>query len=299
MIENLLIYSCDTNKRLFSLKVKLKVKENPIISKFMLDVIFPTLLKLQEKKVMIYNLGNLKLLLEKREKFLYVLTADSNESNEFLIISLNNSINKFSSELIFELENNKSGKYSNALNMTRIDLLKSLLKITFVGIIGFEQTGRETFFNCIKGQNYMLDYAVPILLKEITMIDGNVVYLWNFVGASRFSPLWPMLLQDTNIVLLMTDSTQFNVEQSKRVFLKLIKNTHPKVHIIGLASMQDLSDRLPPSTIKEILGVEECYGLIMRSRINKKEQQCELLMNDSEIDEINAIFNQILDKHID
>jgi hypothetical protein len=63
---------------------------------------------------------------------------------------------------------------------------------------------------------------------------------------------------DPELVIVVTDSTPENVEQSHAI-VKIMKKQFPEAFKIAIANMQKLPERLQPEDIEELLGLTT-YG---------------------------------------
>ena len=97
--------------------------------------------------------------------------------------------------------------------------------------------------------------------KIITQQARITLLLWDFAGQDRFTPLWPMLLRGTHVILLITDSTVENVLSTKRVFMGLIKKARPDAIVLGIANKQDLPKAMSGALVKRVLSIREVHGL--------------------------------------
>ena len=102
-------------------------------------------------------------------------------------------------------------------------------------------------------------------VKEFAFEPKNMrLVFWDFSGQQRFRKLWKPLLEGTDIVILVTDSTVENLEETKKIY-QLIKKEGPKVNIVLIANKQDLPDALPPEKIGKYIGTK-AYGLVAIDR---------------------------------
>lgn len=140
---------------------------------------------------------------------------------------------------------------------------KLLLAEIKVALVGFGGVGKTTMYQLVQGSDIPLDY-LPTMFVQYKKLDGKLaetdVLLWDFAGQERFTPLWPMLLRGTHVILLVTDSTVENVLQTKRVFMSMIKKHKPEAVVLGIANKQDLPNAMSAPLVQRVLGVE-CYDL--------------------------------------
>ncbi len=140
---------------------------------------------------------------------------------------------------------------------------KILLSQVKVALVGFGGVGKTTIFKLIQGRDIPLDYLPTMFVqyKAFGKIRETDVLLWDFAGQERFTPLWPMLLRGTHIILLVTDSTVENVLQTKRVFMGMVRKHLPDAVIYGIANKQDLPKAMDKKLVTRVLGLDKCVNL--------------------------------------
>lgn len=205
--------------------------------------------------------GNYKFTYTPAGQFLYVICSDSDEKNEDL------------EKKVIDLKNLMQERYMNYIRSPNLEkekvhelnehVEKILLSQVKVALVGFGGVGKTTMYKLIQGRDIPLDYLPTMFVqyKAFGKIQETDVLLWDFAGQERFTPLWPMLLRGTHIILLVTDSTVENVLQTKRVFMGMIKKQKPDAIVYGIANKQDLPKAMDANLVARVLGVDKCFNI--------------------------------------
>ncbi|MHA1272333.1 MAG: ADP-ribosylation factor-like protein [Promethearchaeota archaeon] len=205
--------------------------------------------------------GSYKFTYTPTSQYLYVLCSDSDERDEDLqkkILELKSTIQERYLGYIANPNLEKAKLHEMNEHVEKI-----LLSQVKVALVGFGGVGKTTMYRLVQGRDIPLDYLPTMFVqyKAFGKIHETDVLLWDFAGQERFTPLWPMLLRGTHIILLVTDSTVENVIQTKRVFMGMIKKQKPDAVVYAIANKQDLPKAMEAKLVARVLGVEKCFPL--------------------------------------
>jgi len=205
--------------------------------------------------------GNYKFTYTPAGQYLYVICSDADEKDDEL------------HKKVIELKNVMQERYLSYIANPNLEkaklhelnehIEKILLSQVKVALVGFGGVGKTTMYKLIQGRDIPLDYLPTMFVqyKAFGKIHETDVLLWDFAGQERFTPLWPMLLRGTHIILLVTDSTVENVLQTKRVFMGMIKKQKPDAIVYGIANKQDLPKAMDQKLVARVLGIGQCFNL--------------------------------------
>ena len=135
----------------------------------------------------------------------------------------------------------------------------SILGPIKVSIIGLGGVGKTTLLHLICGVDINLEYQ-PTINVDITNYDGaeigvnRSIMLWDFAGQSNFRSLWKSLLDNTDIVLLVLDSTFETLNPTKEIIRDILDKHYKDKLVIGLANKQDIPNRLTPKFCEKMLS---------------------------------------------
>ena len=136
------------------------------------------------------------------------------------------------------------------------DIILGEIKVAIIGTGGVDKTA---LLHLICGVDINLEYQ-PTINVDIMNFNGTgigvnrSIALWDFAGQSNYRSTWPSLLDNTDIALLVLDSTFANVNDSKNIICDILDKLHKDLLIIGIANKQDMPNRLTPKFIEKMLS---------------------------------------------
>jgi len=90
--------------------------------------------------------------------------------------------------------------------------------------------------------------------------DPYIFSMFDLGGQDRFVQEWSKIIRSGSMVVVVTDSTQENLEWTKRVAYPVLKAELPYARAIAIANKQDLSGALSPEEVGAELGIP-AYGM--------------------------------------
>lgn len=155
------------------------------------------------------------------------------------------------------------------------DIVLGAIKVSIIGLGG---VGKTTLLHLICGKDIDLEY-IPTINVDITSFNNfegihRSVIFWDFAGQKNFRSLWRSLLDNTDIALLVLDSSFENVNLTKEIIKDILDKYYKDVLVIGIANKQDLpnhltpefcenwiskADRQPPIKVHGMIAINENY----------------------------------------
>lgn len=164
-----------------------------------------------------------------------------------------------------------------------------------ISLVGFAGVGKTTISKLIKSEEIPMEH-IPTISGNVTTIKLGKLYfyLWDFAGQEEFSYLWNEFIKESDVVLMITDSSFENVEKSK-FFKDLISQEAPHSHSAIIGNKQDLTTAIDISMIENLMEVK-AYPMIAIERANKIKI-IRIIAELLEIDpEVSTLLKPLLDR---
>ena len=135
-------------------------------------------------------------------------------------------------------------------------------KILLTGIIG---VGKTTILDLFPGEKLIEldDELMQVIQKPVDLIDMKgikrcIIQEFDLEELIYNSKIHEKLIDSIDIFLLVSNSDEFNVNRTERLFLSLISKTS-KADFYLIVNFQDLDTSVKPEKIEEIFGIK-CFG---------------------------------------
>ncbi len=127
-------------------------------------------------------------------------------------------------------------------------------------LLGEGGVGKSSLLSLLQGRE-MSNERTPTVGLEIenTHILGVKTSVWDFGGQDRFKFMWQDFLRGSGLTVLVTDSTEENIERTKELYEKFSRTLSAKV--IAIANKQDIPGALNAEEVQKKLGGIKTYGM--------------------------------------
>jgi small GTP-binding protein len=134
-------------------------------------------------------------------------------------------------------------------------------------IVGEAGVGKTTLVKLLT-EKQMNDARKPTVGVAVERVEvGNdALALWDLAGQKRFQFMWEEFMRGSKLTVVVTDSSQRNVEETKRIVERLQAREGTK--LIAIANKQDLANRMSPEEIQQQLGIPT-FGMVAVQRENE------------------------------
>ena len=146
-------------------------------------------------------------------------------------------------------------------------------KYVTIDLFGKISCGKTTIFEMFAGKKFLkeggnLSYDFRTYYARCWILERRWEHTMVFLADPKLEMRWRdlrakhlrKLMEPTNILIIVTDSTREDVNAVKESF-KMWPRIKRKMIIFIIANMQDLPDRLSVSEIKEILNMNDILGI--------------------------------------
>ncbi len=122
-----------------------------------------------------------------------------------------------------------------------------------ISLVGYSGVGKTTVTKLIKEEEIPTRHIPTITgyISEIAVGDFEM-YLWDLAGQVRYAEVWAQFMRGSDVIILMVDSTEQNVYES-RFFTELCRKEAPYARIAIIANKQDLPGAMSIEEIGKVL----------------------------------------------
>ncbi len=135
-------------------------------------------------------------------------------------------------------------------------------------LLGEGGVGKTSLLRLLQGKEIQIQRipTIGVDVEKIDFIDSDIsVMVWDFGGQKRFQFLWDEWVKGSSLTVVVTDSSEKNVNETKNMLDKYRKKLG--ADIIAIANKQDLVGSLSPEEVSKRLGVKT-YGMVAIKRSN-------------------------------
>lgn len=136
-------------------------------------------------------------------------------------------------------------------------MLTTKSKICFLGEGG---VGKTSLVSLLQGKKIEKE-RIPTVGLEVddSILNEKKCSIWDLGGQERFRFMWQDFLKGTGLAVLVTDSTEDNVQKTKEIYERFSRFIGVK--IIAIANKQDLPGALNANTVQNKLGGIKTYEM--------------------------------------
>src|SRR5271157_260028 len=130
-----------------------------------------------------------------------------------------------------------------------------------ISIVGSTNVGKSSIKRLLEGDVKDPSFRQTTIGVDIgkIIVDDTTCILWDLGGQNQFHLLWDQFMKDTNLTIVVTDSTEKNVDETKDIVERFNRFQGSKV--IAIANKQDVPGALPPEEVGKRLGLKT-YGAV-------------------------------------
>ena len=136
-------------------------------------------------------------------------------------------------------------------------MLTTKSKICFLGEGG---VGKTSLVSLLQGKKIEKERNPTVGLEvDDSILNQKKCSIWDLGGQERFRFMWQDFLKGTGLAVLVTDSTEDNVQKTKEIYNRFSRFIGSK--IIAIANKQDLPGALNANTVQNRLGGIKTYEM--------------------------------------
>lgn len=129
-------------------------------------------------------------------------------------------------------------------------------KVCFIGEGG---VGKTSLVSLLQGKEIQKEISPTVGLEiEDSVLNGTKCSIWDCGGQKRFQFMWKDFLRASGLTVLVCDSTEENVRETREILERI--SSHFGSKVIALANKQDLKNSIPPEKVEKQLGIKT-YGI--------------------------------------
>ena len=142
-----------------------------------------------------------------------------------------------------------------------------------VCLLGENGVGKSSLLSLLQGREVLNDRkpTVGLEIESANLNPFGKISVWDFGGQERFKFMWADFLRGAGLAVLVTDSTEENIQKTKEIYERFSRHTGAK--IIAIANKQDLPGTLTEAEVQKRLGGVKTYGMsAIRAELRQRMQ---------------------------
>jgi small GTP-binding protein len=130
-------------------------------------------------------------------------------------------------------------------------------KCVFIGQSG---VGKSTLLSLVQGEKDLENRnpTIGVAIEQVSLDENNKTTVWDLAGQDRFQFMWDDFIKGAGLTVIITDSTEENINFTKEICNRYTRFRGSKV--IAIANKQDLPGAMNIQNVADKLGVKT-YGM--------------------------------------